>query len=47
MILIQIGGLGFLVWEDISNCVGSAIREKTSIKEIIFLNNMSQIAYNL
>ena len=35
MLLIQIGGLGFLVWEDISNCVGSAIREKTSIKRAI------------
>lgn len=35
MLLIQIGGLGFLVWEDISNCIGSAIREKTSIKRAI------------
>lgn len=31
IILIQIGGLGFLVWEDISNCIGKAIREKTSL----------------
>jgi trk system potassium uptake protein TrkH len=30
MALIMIGGLGFLVWEDISNCVGKAIRERTS-----------------
>ena len=30
-LLIQIGGLGFLVWEDISNCIGNAIRNKKSI----------------
>lgn len=33
--LITIGGLGFLVWEDISNCIGNAIREKTSLKRAI------------
>lgn len=31
MILIMLGGLGFLVWEDISNCIGNAIRQKTSL----------------
>ena len=31
MALIIIGGLGFLVWEDISNCIGKAIRERTSL----------------
>ena len=35
MFLIQIGGLGFLVWEDISKCIGNAIREKTSIKRAV------------
>lgn len=35
MILIMIGGLGFLVWEDISNCIGNAIRERTSLKKAI------------
>ena len=35
MILIMIGGLGFLVWDDISNCIGKAIREKTSLKRAI------------
>ena len=35
MILIQIGGLGFLVWDDISNCIGNAIREKSSFLRAI------------
>lgn len=35
MILIQIGGLGFLVWEDISKCFGEAIRNKTSISKAV------------
>ena len=35
ILLIMIGGLGFLVWEDISNCIGNAIREKTSLKRAI------------
>lgn len=35
MLLIQIGGLGFLVWEDISNCIGNAVRERTSLSRAI------------
>ena len=35
MILIQLGGLGFLVWEDISKCFGEAIKNKTSISKAI------------
>lgn len=33
--LILIGGLGFLVWDDIANCIGEAIREKTSLRRAI------------
>lgn len=35
MILITIGGLGFLVWEDISNCFGKVVREKLSLKRVV------------
>lgn len=35
ILLIQLGGLGFLVWEDISNCIGSAIRERSSFSRAI------------
>lgn len=35
MILIQLGGLGFLVWEDISKCFGEAIKNKISISKAI------------
>jgi trk system potassium uptake protein len=35
MILMQIGGLGFLVWEDISKCFGEAIKNKISISKAI------------
>lgn len=35
MILIQLGGLGFLVWENISKCFGEAIKNKTSISKAI------------
>lgn len=35
IILIMIGGLGFLVWEDISNCIGKAIRGRKSLIKAI------------
>ncbi len=33
--LIMIGGLGFLVWDDIAKCIGEAIREKTSLRRAV------------
>lgn len=35
MLLIQIGGLGFLVWEDFSQNIGSAIKERKSLTRAI------------
>ena len=39
MFLITIGGLGFLVWDDISNCIKKAIKEKLNFGR--FLRSLS------
>ncbi len=35
MLLTTIGGLGFLVWDNVSNCIKEGIKEKTGIIKII------------
>ena len=35
MLLTTIGGLGFLVWDNISNCINEGIKEKLSLRKII------------